>query len=210
MRQGFGADCAYPPEPDQWVADLQALGCQVAFVYAWGPITRYTAAHVGAALAAGLVVVVIVVPGNQPPPPPLYAAAWPLGVSTGAIFFDVESGSLPGADWAGTAVEESAAAGWTAGIYCTASQRANYPAGVWWRAGTGWSGGGFSGQLPAPAVDLRDYGAPAALQYDFDVRGPSGATYDLSAVDLDVLAPVAVPVPVPATVGPPAFAEEEE
>jgi len=212
MRQGLGADCAYPPAPARWVADLQQMGCAVGFIYVYGPIVNYTPDHVAAAREAGIAVLPIIVPGDAPPPPPLYAAAWPYGVHDGPIFYDIEDDSLPPASWVQQAAALAADAGWRPGVYCTASRRAAYSSGLWWRAGTQWTGGGFAGALPAPAIDLSDFGTPAALQYDFEVTGPSGAKYDLSAVDLDQLLPPPPPAPAPApvAVGPPAWAEEED
>lgn len=210
MSQGLGADCAFPPAPADWIADLQAFGCQVAFVYVWGPFTRYSTAHMKAAQTAGIVVVPVIVPGNSPPAPPLYAAAWPYGITFGLLFYDIEPFSMPGQQWVQDGIGESDSVGWTAGVYCTAQNRGKYPQGPWWRAGTGWTGGGFSGALPAPAIDLRDYGNPAALQYDFEVVGLSGSRYDLSAVDLDVFTPAHVPVVKPVPAGPPDWLEEEE
>lgn len=212
MREGLGADAANPPGPSLWVADLVAMGCQVGFIYVWGPYTNYTPDHVEAAREAGIAVIPIVVPGNTPPPPPLYAAAWPYGITSGPIFYDVEQFSLPDPAWSLAAVAEAGAGGWIGGIYCTAARRAQYPSGLWWRAGTDWSGGGFSGVLPAPAADLSDYSSPAALQYDYEVEAPSGAHYDLSRVDLDVLAPVPVSVPAlkPDPPAVPSWLEEEE
>lgn len=210
MREGLGADAANPPGPAAWVADLQHFGCAVAFVYVWGPYENYTPEHVAAARAAGITVIPIVVPGDTPPPPPLYAAALPYGISGGHLFYDVERFSMATPDWVRQGVAISTANGFQAGVYCTAANRAAYPFGLWWRAGTGWTGGGFSGALPAPPLDLGDFGGAVAVQYDFEVQGPSGARYDLSRVDLDQLAPgPPVGSVVPATLVP-AWAEEEE
>ena len=168
-------DAAFPPSPDQWVRDLQSVGADVGFVYVWGPFVNYTKAHVDAAQAAGIHVVPIIVPGNSPPAPPLYAAAEPYGITSGLIAYDIEDGSLPGADWVRQAVDQSNAAGWSAGVYCDQQKREFYSAGWWWLALWPLVGtiNPIPGGLPAETV---------AWQYTHDVN-INGSQYDVSIVD---------------------------
>jgi hypothetical protein len=180
--QGLMLDAAFPPSPDQWVADMNSVGASVGAVYVYGPAANYSQAHVAAARSAGKMVLPIIVPGNAPPPPPLYGAAEPYGIISGPLIYDVETGSLPGLSWIDAAISAANVAGWNAGTYCTEELRASYPPGWWWRAGTGHSGGGYVGVYPPPAWALA--AGASAQQYDYDVRFPSGAHYDVSVVDL--------------------------
>lgn len=106
-------DAAFPPAPDQLVADCRAVGADGCWAYAWGPFANYTPAHVQALHAAGLVAPAIWVPGNNPGDfGPMLAAAVALGCDpVGA--FDLETGSLPPATWVGDAIAQIRAAGWS-------------------------------------------------------------------------------------------------
>jgi hypothetical protein len=106
-------DAAFPPPPDQLVADCGSVRADGCWAYAWGPFTNYTPAHAQALHAAGLVCPAIWVPGNRPGSfGRMLQAAVALGCDpVGA--FDIEAGSLPPAGWVADAITFVRAAGWS-------------------------------------------------------------------------------------------------
>lgn len=89
-------DAAYPPSPQQWIADMDAVGAAGGFVYVWGPITRYSQQHVVAARNARKIVVPIVVPGNTwPSTISIVQSLQSYGFTSGPVMVDLEAGSLP-------------------------------------------------------------------------------------------------------------------
>lgn len=89
-------DAAFPPSPQQWVADMNAVGADGGFVYVYGPLTNYTSQHVATARGAGKVVLPIIVPGNSWPSfTTLLQALRGYGFAEGPVIIDLESGSLP-------------------------------------------------------------------------------------------------------------------
>lgn len=124
----IGLDAAFPPNPDQWVADLRSVGAQVGFYYAWGPFVRYTPAHLQAAKQAGIQTMAIIVPGNVPGPvQPMLAVVSALGGSGDPIALDLESGSLPPPQWVLAAISAIRAAGHRAYRYGDQSVLQGYP-----------------------------------------------------------------------------------
>lgn len=175
------ADALYPPDPEQLLADLQALGLDGCWVYVWRPggIGSWTAAHVAALRAAGRRVGGIIVPGDAPGAPgPMVAAAAALGLPAGCpLAEDTETTSEPPLAWSQALYAAIHAAGHRAIDYGLARDLARYDAGddgdwlaSWERTG-----------VLKPVPELQ----PGQLAWQFvdDVRGPSGALYDVSVVD---------------------------
>jgi hypothetical protein len=171
-------DAAYPPSPKQWVADMDAVGAQGGAIYVYGSFLNYTKAHVDVARAAGKQVLPIIVPGNQPPAPPLYAVAAPYGITSGPLAYDIEDGSFPAPEWVEQAVNESNAAGWSAGVYSSGAARQQYAFGWWWEAR--WPYGAGTWQ-PVPVLPT----GQAGWQYAHDVV-VNGSEYDISIFDMGV------------------------
>lgn len=89
-------DAAFPPSPQQWVADMNAVGADGGFVYVYGPFTNYTPQHVVMARQVGKVVLPIIVPGNTWPSfATLLMACQRYGFQSGPVVGDLEPGSLP-------------------------------------------------------------------------------------------------------------------
>lgn len=93
-------DAAFPPSPQQWVADMNAVGADGGFVYVVGGILNYTPDHVSVARFAGKVVVPIVVPGNTPTTVQnVHDALASMLFSGGPVVVDLEPGSEPADEW---------------------------------------------------------------------------------------------------------------
>lgn len=89
-------DAAYPPSPQQWVADMNAVGADGGFVYVYGPIVKYTLQHVTVARQSGKIVIPIIVPGNTWPTfGTLKSNLLRYGFQSGPVVVDLESSSLP-------------------------------------------------------------------------------------------------------------------
>lgn len=89
-------DAAFPPNPQQWIADMNAVGADGGFVYVYGPLTNYTAAHVSTARDDGKIVLPIIVPGNAWPASfTLISALRSYGFADGPVIVDLETNSLP-------------------------------------------------------------------------------------------------------------------
>lgn len=96
MTDHLMLDAAYPPMPQQWIDDMNAVGADGGFVYVWGPITLYSIDHVVTARANGKAVIPIIVPGNQfPDNGSLLNTLRALGFTSGSVVIDLEPGSEP-------------------------------------------------------------------------------------------------------------------
>ena len=170
-------DASYPPAPDAWIADLRALGARVAAIYAYQPPDgpRYTQAHVTAALNSGIRLVEIFTNLSD------NVTAADLGRSfhlCGAVAFDLELGSALSLERLNELSGELHAAGYGS-ILVYGAVAYGYP---WWKAS--W----IQSLYERPAPSALPPGT-VAWQYANNVKGPSGATYDVSIVDADLVWP---------------------
>lgn len=116
-------DAAYPPSPQQWIADMNAVNAGVGAIYIWSGFPNYSKAHVDAARAAGKFVLPIVVPGDiGPDPNTVLDVANQFGITSGPIAVDLETGSEPGNAWDQTFDSVARNRGFTPIEYGTPSQ----------------------------------------------------------------------------------------
>lgn len=175
-------DAAFPPNPSQWVADMNAVGAEGGFYYAWGGFTHYTPAHLQAARLAGKHTAAIIVPGNDPGSvASMLDAVSALGGSGDPVVFDIETQSFPPPQWLATAISAARQAGHAVYRYgnWAVNELAKYPEadGDWVSHGPGLfvHDGRVVSYQPVPPVPV-----PAvAWQYIVDVR-INGSEYDLS------------------------------
>ena len=171
-------DAAFPPPPEQLLADMDQVGAQACAVYVWGGASRgWTPQHVAALRTRGKYVLPIVVPGDNPPADtgPILAAVRAFGFLRGPVMTDYETTSEPSASWAWLWETAQHAAGYVAGDYGTRSELGRYPA-----ADDDWIASWLRTGRMDPVPEL-----PAgvlAWQFVDDVVLPHGA-YDVSIVD---------------------------
>lgn len=169
-------DAAYPPPPDQWVADMNTAGADGGFVYVVGPILNYTADHVVVARASGKAVVPIVVPGNDTIPyDSIRAALEAYGFLAGMVVTDLERFSLPPVQWYAGFVQTLHWWNYLAVEYGTPTDTAPYdPGDDQWIAT--WIRTGVLDPIPSlpPGLD--------AFQFVNDVN-VNGHLYDVSVVN---------------------------
>lgn len=169
-------DAAFPPSPQQWVTDMNAVGADGGFVYIIGPITHYSPAHISAARQAGKLVVPIVVPGNFPMAvSALLATLKAYGFVSGPVVLDYEQGSEPPDSWNVSARATLDEAGYMTARYGTVLELGKYtPDDEDWIAS--WLRKGSLDPVPELPAGRN------AWQFVDDVL-INGSQYDVSVVD---------------------------
>src|SRR5215471_806312 len=169
-------DAAHPPPPNEWVADMDAVGAAGGFVYVIGPFLNYTPGHVSVARAAGKIVLPIIVPGNVPTSSSaVLAALATYGFTGGPVITDLERTSEPPDQWVVELRAFLNPLGYLVDRYGTPSELGKYsPEDDNWLAM--WQRTGVLNPVPVLPTGWN------AWQFVNDVH-INGSTYDVSVID---------------------------